>query len=114
MNNETNQILLAVTLDEHKVPAQIHWKADDGPNAGTLQEVKAFLLSLYDGNGGDTLKIDLWTKEMQIHEMDRMIYFTLKGLSETYLKATNNKELATDIRRFGDYFAEKTQLNKSV
>ncbi len=107
---EKNQIILEVILDHDKVPSKIHWRANDGPGAGTLQEVKAFLLSLYDGEHGDTLKIDLWTKDMQVNEMDRMVFFTIKSLADTYLKATNNKEIATDIRRFGDYFAEKTQL----
>ncbi|MBK6393048.1 MAG: gliding motility protein GldC [Saprospiraceae bacterium] len=110
MNKESNQIILEVTLDEEKIPSAIHWRADDGPEQGHLQEVKAFLLSLYDGGQGDTLKIDLWTKDMQVHEMDRMMYFTLKSLADTYLRATQNKEVATDMRRFSDYFAEKTNI----
>ena len=109
MNQEKNQIVLEVSLDENKIPSQITWLAQDGPEAGIKQEVKAFLLSLYDGSNRDTLKIDLWTKDFQVHEMNQMIYFTLKSLSETYLNATGNKELATDMRRFSDYFAEKSQ-----
>lgn len=109
MIQEKNQIVLEVSLDENKIPSQITWLAQDGPEAGIKQEVKAFLLSLYDGSNRDTLKIDLWTKDFQVHEMNQMIYFTLKSLSETYLNATGNKELATDMRRFSDYFAEKSQ-----
>lgn len=113
MIQEKNQIVLEVSLDENKIPSQITWLAQDGPDAGSKQEVKAFLLSLYDGAHRDTLKIDLWTKDFQVHEMNQMIYFTLKSLSETYLNATGNKELATDMRRFSDYFAEKSQPKES-
>jgi len=38
------------------------------------------------------------------------MYFTLKSLADTYLRATQNKEVATDMRRFSDYFAEKTNI----
>ena len=110
MNSDKSIISLEVTLDENKIPSAIHWLADDGPDSGSKQEVKAFLLSLYDGIAGETLKIDLWTKDMQVHEMNRMVYFTLKSLADTYSRATENKALATDIRRFSDYFAEKAQL----
>lgn len=110
MDADKSQIILEVTLDENKIPAAIHWQAEDGPEGVVKQEVKAFLLSLYDGNAGETLKIDLWTKDMQVHEMNRMIYFTLKSLADTYSRATQNKELSTDMRRFSDYFAEKAEL----
>ncbi len=112
--SDTNQIILEVTLDDHKIPSKITWLAEDGPEAGEKQEVKAFLLSLYDGHHGDTLKIDLWTKDMQVHEMNQMVYFTLKSLAETFANATQNKNLATDLRRFSEYFGEQiNQQNQS-
>lgn len=110
MDQRKNKIVLEVSLDEQDIPSVIHWMAEDGPEAGNSQEARAFLLSLYDATSGDTLKIDLWTKDMQVHEMNRMMYFTLRSLADTYLRATGNKELSTDLRRFTDYFAEKCQL----
>jgi len=110
MNKSNNQIIINISLDENKIPSVIHWTADDGPDAGVSHEVKAFLLSLCDAGTGDTLKIDLWTKDFQVHEMNRMVFFTLKSLADTYLRATDNKPLATDIRRFGEYFAEQCKL----
>ena len=58
----------------------------------------------------DTIKIDLWTKEMQVVEMDRFFFQTLKGLSDTYFKATNNAELASAMRQFVQYFGEQTEI----
>jgi hypothetical protein len=52
----------------------------------------------------------LWTKELQVAEMDRFMYQVLQSLSQTYLKATNNKELAEDMARFAQYFGEKTEI----
>lgn len=114
MNKRNNRIVLDISLDENNIPAKIHWTADDGPDAGVNHEVKAFLLSLCDAGSGDTLKIDLWTKDFQVHEMNRMVYFTLKSLADTYLRATNNKSLATDLRRFGEYFGEQVKASEQT
>jgi len=105
-----SEILIKVGLDEHKMPNTIQWKSSDNPENDDFSECKAFLLSLFDKETKETLRIDLWTKEMQVAEMDRLMYFTLKGLSETYFRATNNSELANQFRQFGQYFGEKTNI----
>jgi len=110
MKKTNNQIVLDITLDENNIPSAIRWTADDGPDAGVSHEVKAFLLSLCDAGTGDTLKIDLWTKDFQIQEMNSMVFFTLKSLADTYLRATDNKALATDLRRFSEYFADQCKI----
>ncbi len=56
----------------------------------------------------ETLKIDLWTKDMQVLEMDRFFYQTLRGLADTYFRATQNKQVAEDMQRFVQYFGEQT------
>ena len=70
------------------------------------------LLSFFDEESKDTLKIDLWTTEMQVIEMDRFFFQTLRGLADTYFKATQNAELATSMRQFVHYFGEKTGILK--
>lgn len=106
----TKEIRIRVGLDEENVPVHIDWQADDNPSAGAPQECKAFLLSLFDRENKETLKIDLWTKEMQVIEMDRLVFHTLRSLADTYFRATQNKELAEDMQRFVQYFGEKTEL----
>jgi gliding motility-associated protein GldC len=107
-----NNIHIQVGLDEQKVPAEILWNArhDDGSNE--LQPCKAMLLSLFDGVHQETLKIDLWTKDMMVSEMDRFMFQTLKALSETYFKASQNAALANEMQRFVQYFGEKTEVIK--
>ena len=104
-------IYLEIGLDESSVPTQIKWKSDDKPE-NDFTEAKAFLLSIFDKDYKDTLKIDLWTKEFQIDEMDRMMYYTLKGLADSYFKATKNQNLANEMQKFIQYFGEKTQIIK--
>ncbi len=105
-------INITVGLDESNVPSNLHWQSDDDPNAREPQECKAMLLSLFDKEHLDTLKIDLWTKEMEVQEMDRFFYQTLRGLADTYFKATQNKDMANEMQRFAHYFGEQTDIIK--
>lgn len=115
MSNEnkvvkTSEIVYKVGLNDQGVPVKIEWKADDSPDTPDYKECKAILLSLFDKDHRDTYKIDLWTTEMQVAEMDKFMYQTLRGLADTYHKATNNTEMANDMQRFVQYFGEKTEV----
>lgn len=106
---KTSDITIRVGLNAEQVPMQIEWGASDRNN-GALEECKAMAVALFDKEHRDTLRIDLWTKEMQVAEMDRFMYQILRSLSQTYLKATQNKELAEDMAKFAHYFGEKTEV----
>ena len=111
-NNEivkSSDITLRVGLNAENVPVRIEWGASDR-NGGALEECKAMAVALFDRDHRDTLRIDLWTKEMQVIEMDRFVYQTLKSLSQTYLRATQNKELAEEMAKFAHYFGQKTEI----
>ena len=75
-----------------------------------MQPCKAMLLSLFDKKTKDTMKIDLWTTEMQVVEMDRFIFQSLRAISDTYYKATNNKEMAEKMAAFVDHFGKETEI----
>lgn len=103
------KIEIEVGLDAQNMPVEIKWNAEDS-KAAEPKECKAFMLSLFDAKHMDTFKIDLWTKEMQVMEMDRFFFQTLKSMADTYFRATQNKDLATDMQRFVEYFGEKTNV----
>jgi len=105
-----SQIKINVGLDEEKVPVAIDWEASDNPNGNGAQECKAFLLSIFDKTSKDTMKIDIWTTEMQVAEMDRFFFQTLRALADTYYKATQNQKLASDMQRFVQFFGEETEI----
>ena len=106
---KTSDIKISVGLDKDNVPVSIDWNADDNP-AAAAKSSKAFLLSIFDKESKDTLKIDLWTNEMQVVEMDRFFYQSLRAMADTYYKATQNRELAVDMQKFVQYFGEKTEI----
>lgn len=110
MVKKTSQIKLKIGLDKDKIPVKIDWQAEGGPGGNNPTEAKAFLLSIFDKTSRDTLKMDLWTKDMQVNEMDRFFFQTLRGMADTYFKATQNKELAVDMQRFVQYFGEQTKI----
>ncbi len=103
-------IKVDIHLDEQNVPSGIEWMATDNPQGSETSPAKAMLLSFFDSQTKDTLKIDIWTTELQIHEMDRFMYQTLRGLADTYYRATNNQQLASVMQQFVQYFGEKTEL----
>ncbi|MEO1263577.1 MAG: gliding motility protein GldC [Bacteroidota bacterium] len=105
-----SQIRINIGLDEKNVPVKMDWDGDDSSHKGNPAPCKAMLLSLFDKESLDTIKIDLWTTEMQVHEMDRFFFQTLRALGDTYFKATQNKELAVDMQKFVHYFGEKTGI----
>ncbi|NNE29321.1 MAG: gliding motility protein GldC [Saprospiraceae bacterium] len=100
-------IEINISLDEKSLPENIFWQ---NRSEGAGQDAKAMLVSFFDKESLETLKIDLWTKDMQINEMDRFMYHSLRGLADTYFNATRNQKLATEMRKFVQYFGEQTEI----
>ena len=69
-------------------------------------------LALWDGKNQETLKMDLWIKEMPVDQMKIFFHQTLVSMSETYFKATQDEKMTATIKDFCDYFAEKLELKK--
>ncbi len=105
-----SEIKINIGLNEEKIPVEMNWQADDNPDFQNPQACKAMILALFDDNTKDTLRMDLWTKDMQVVEMDRFFFQTLRAMADTYYKATQNAQLATDMRRFVNYFGEQTEI----
>ena len=47
---------------------------------------------------------------MQVQEMDRFFYQTLRGLADTYLRATRNDPMAKAMEDFAQFFGEKAGI----
>ena len=105
---KTKDLTLSIQLDDKKIPKNITWKSDDPPSNDVEQDAKAFFLSILDKKSLETLKIDLWTKDLQIGEMNRMVYYSLKAMADTYYNGTKNTNLANDMARFAQYFGEES------
>lgn len=104
----TSKIEFTVELDENKVPENINWTAEDG---GINNEPsKAIMLSVWDSQSKDTLRMDLWTKDMPVDEMKQFFHQTLVSMANTFERATNDDKMSATMRDFCDYFAEKLDL----
>lgn len=98
-----SDIIIRVHTDENHVPEHIEWKAQDGREQGVG---KAMLLSFWDAQELNTLRIDLWTKEMTTDEMKAFFHQNILTLADTFERATNEGKMAAQMRDFADYFAE--------
>ncbi len=107
---QTSKIEFTIGLDENKVPEKLHWTAQE--EGITNEEAKALMISVWDPNSKDTLRMDLWTKDMTIDEMKQFFHQTLVSMTTTFERATNDAKMSATMRDFCDYFAEKLELKK--
>ena len=108
--SKKSEINFTVSLDENHVPEKIHWTAEDGGIKN--EEAKAMLLSIWDGKAKESLRIDLWTKDMPVDEMKIFFHQTLVAMSDTFNRATQDEKMTETMKDFCDYFAEKLDLKK--
>ena len=105
---KSSEIKLNVDLDDNNLPLTIRWSAEDGAVNDAL--AKAFMLSLWDEKDQNTMKIDLWTKDMSIEEMKRFFHQTLLTLADTFERATGENLICEDLRDYCYHFAEKMKI----
>ncbi|MBQ0907124.1 gliding motility protein GldC [Flavobacterium sp. F-328] len=107
-NTNTSEIKFQIELDENRVPEKLTWSAADG---GVEQEdTKAIMLSIWDSKAKESMRIDLWTKDMPVDEMKIFFHQTLVAMADTFKRATNDEKMADTMKDFCDYFAEKLEL----
>ena len=109
-NIHTSEIKFQVELDENRVPEKLMWSAQDG--GIEQEEAKAIMLSIWDSKAKESMRIDLWTKDMPVDEMKIFFHQTLVAMSETFKRATDDEKMADTMKDFCDYFAEKLELTK--
>jgi gliding motility-associated protein GldC len=106
----TSEIKFEIELDANRVPEKLFWSAADGGVA--KEEAKAIMLSIWDSKVKETMRIDLWTKDMPVDEMKIFFHQTLVAMSDTFKRATDDAKMADTMKDFCDYFAEKLELTK--
>lgn len=102
------EIHIRVSLDKNSIPEKIEWNADDLDKKNMA--VRAMILSLWDHQNKDTLRLDLWTKEMSRDEMKIFFYETLKTMAQTLERAIDDERISGDMKDFCAYFAEKMEI----
>jgi len=106
---KTAEIKLTIELDDSNVPQNITWESTDSENKEKLP-VKSMMLALWDHQYKNSLRIDLWTKDMPVDEMKRFFYETLQTMGDSFLRATGEKNIVEDLRDYCAHFAEKMEI----
>jgi len=101
------RITIDIEMTENNIIEGISCTGDDIPKQ---INGKALMLSLFDSDTMDTVKIDLWTTDFQVQEMDRFVFQSLRSIADTYYKATKNAELASQMQSFIEHFGKKTEI----
>ncbi len=104
-----SEIKFTVSLDENKLPVSIDWTAED---AGEKSSCKSVMIALWDAKENNTMRIDLWTKDMLVDEMKVFFHQTLLSMADTLKRSTGEDKMAEDLRDFSAHFAEKLNLIK--
>lgn len=104
----TSAVNFTIHLDENKIPEKLEWTAKDG--GVDKEETKAIFITVWDAKKKETLKMDLWTKDMPIDEMKQFFHQTLLSMADTFKRATDDDKMTATMRDFAGYFAEKLEL----
>ena len=108
--SKQSSITVQIGLNANNLPLEMHWTADDG--GITNAPAKAMMLSLWNPEDNNTMKIDLWTKDMSVEEMKQFFHQTLVTMADTFNRATQDETMTETMKDFCDYFAEKMDLKK--
>lgn len=106
---KTSQIRIDVHLDNENLPMNIEWDADDADFEGK-ESAKGMMLSIFDGLQQNAMRIDLWTQDMNVEEMNLFMFQTLATMADTFERATGNKELSDEMRDFVHHFGHKANV----
>lgn len=105
---KTSEIKVKVGLNANNLPIAMKWSAEDGGISEA--PAKAFLLSLWDPKDNNTMKIDLWVKDMSVEEMKQFFHQTLLTMADTFEKATGEHNITEDLRDYCYHFADKMNI----
>ncbi|MCT4561974.1 MAG: gliding motility protein GldC [Crocinitomicaceae bacterium] len=101
-----SNINIDVSLDENNLPVDMHWSAE----GADTKQAKAMFLALWDGEEKNTMKLDLWVKEMSIEEMKQFFHQTMLTMADTFEKATGETNISEDLRDYCYHFADKMKI----
>jgi gliding motility-associated protein GldC len=98
-------------LDENNVPKKIIMNSSDNQDDNIL--LKSVIIAAWDEKTKETLRVDLWTKDMMVNEMFIMYHQTLMSMANTLSKSTSQDKLAGALRDYCAFFAQETKIIQS-
>ena len=98
-------IQFTVHLDDKNNPEKIEWDATEKPESG-ISETKAISINLWDHEQKNTMRIDLWAKDMPVDDMKRFYVDCVGGLSQSVLNSTGDEFIANEMNALCDRLAQ--------
>lgn len=94
-------VQFTIELDDKNIPEKIFWDATDKPEPG-LSETKSISIALWDHSQKNTLRIDLWSKDMPVDDMKRFHIECLGGIAQSILSSTQDEFMSNEINALCD------------
>ena len=91
-----SEINFTVELDNENIPERITWNASEKGDKDP-DETKSISISLWDDIQKNTMRIDLWTKDMPVDEMKRFYIDCLGGLAQSVLNSTGDEFMSQQM-----------------
>ncbi|MEO9476094.1 MAG: gliding motility protein GldC [Cyclobacteriaceae bacterium] len=107
-----SEIKFQVELDDQNIPEKIYWDADEKDVPG-LSETKSISLSLWDHKNQNTMRIDLWSKDMPVEDMKKFYIDCLGGLAQSALNATGDEYMAQEMNNLCDRLVNHLKQQQS-
>lgn len=104
-NMKKSTINFIVHLDKQNVPEKIFWDATEKPDPG-LTETKSISIALWDHKEKNTLRIDLWSKDMPVDEMKRFYIDCIGGIAQSILSSTGDETMANETNALCERLVE--------
>ena len=95
-------------LDENNLPKKIIMNSSDNQAEDVL--LKSVMIAGWDDETKETLRVDLWTKDMMVNEMFIMYHQTLVSMANTLEKSTGHDKLAGALKDYCEFFAKETKI----
>jgi len=97
-----------VELDENNLPNSIKMLDDQAKNSAI--NLKALMIAAWDAKRKETLRVDIWTKDMPVNDMFILYHQNMMGMATSLEKSTGQDKLAQALRDYCDFFAKQTKI----
>jgi gliding motility-associated protein GldC len=110
----TSEITFTIQLDSNNIPDKMTWYASENPEEAPPQEIRSLAVAIWDHTNKGTMKIDLWTKDMEVPDMKRFIIDSIGGLGESLKSSTGDKAMHEEIVALCDKLTEHVKKEEAM
>jgi len=107
-----SEINFTIELDDENIPEAISWSATE-KGGDHPEETKSISISLWDHIQKNTMRIDLWTKDMPVDEMKRFYIDCLGGLAQSVLGSTGDEFMSQQMNDLCEKLVEHVKKENS-